>query len=94
MTASVPNLYNCDYLRLTSGVVLMTGGQGYLGTTASTQVFSHLTNAWTAKTSPPNPRHSHGSQQLPSGNVIIAGGSVKGAGNGILTSIYNPSTDT
>src|SRR5437899_1338372 len=64
---------------LKDGTVLITGGRGANGTTASAQLFSAKHGASDA--SPMSrPRADHACAALPDGRVLVAGGTTSGGG--------------
>ena len=72
---------------LTSGKVLVTGGNGLLGLMSSCEIYDPHTGNWTSTGSMGIERVNHTATSLSSGKVLVAGGRVNGvAGNGFAAS--------
>ncbi len=84
---------------LPNGTVLLAGGVGacvnymcsYL---ASAELFDAATATWTVTASMAGPHAFHTATQLPSGMVLIAGGTTSSVGDGATADLYDPATET
>ncbi|MFO0588511.1 MAG: kelch repeat-containing protein [Polyangiaceae bacterium] len=83
--------------RLKDGRVLVTGGVVYAPTTAVTataEIYSPVTGAWTIAKKMPAPRAAHGAALLPNGHVIVIAGTADGSPAMDSVDEYNPPTNT
>jgi N-acetylneuraminic acid mutarotase len=85
---------------LANGKVLVAGG--YLGVnsqyqpvyTATAELYDPSTGTWKATGSMTVPRAFHGATLLPSGQVLVAGGSNADGSSNVSAELYDPSTGT
>ena len=85
---------------LANGEVLVAGG--YLGLdshyqaiyTATAELYNPSTGAWKATGSMTVPRAFHGATLLPSGEVLVAGGSNADGSSNLSAELYDPATGT
>jgi len=85
---------------LANGEVLVAGG--YLGVdsryqpvyTATAELYNPSTGAWKATGSMTVPRAFHGATLLPSGQVLVAGGSNADGSSNFSAELYDPATGT
>jgi N-acetylneuraminic acid mutarotase len=85
---------------LANGEVLVAGG--YLGVdahyqplyTATAELYNPSTGTWKATGSMTVPRAFHGATLLPSGQVLVAGGSNADGSSNFSAELYDPSTGT
>ena len=98
-TLSTPRVAHTATL-LTSGLVLVTGGNFYDGktkTVGTAELYDPATNAWTLTGAMKTVRSSHCAALLPNGKVLVAGGInfllANGLGSHInAAELYDPST--
>lgn len=96
---TVPRVYHTATL-LPSGKVLVTGGRGSDGSTGpnlpTAELYDPDTNTWSTTGSLATARRQHTATLLPSGKVLVVGGTSSGGGGPFLSSaeLYDPSTGT
>jgi N-acetylneuraminic acid mutarotase len=98
-STATPQVDNTATL-LANGEVLVAGG--YLGVdshyqpvyTATAELYNPSTGAWKATGSMTVPRAFHGATLLPSGQVLVAGGSNADGSSNFKAELYDPATGT
>ena len=83
---------------LPDGTVLVTGGIGAqgggLGVLASAERYDPATSTWSAAGTMSSPRTAHTATLLPSGKVLVTGGTAPPAGCQSSAELYDPATNS
>src|SRR5215469_13144402 len=78
---------------LSSGMVLVAGGENAAGNVAQSELYNPTTGSWSLTGSLNDARAAASAVVLPGGKVLVAGGCVSDCANATNTAeIYNPST--
>ena len=78
---------------LPSGLILVAGGTGSGGVSATTELYDPATGTWAPTGSLASARKLHTATLLPSGQVLVVGGD-NGTGPLASTELYDPATGT
>jgi N-acetylneuraminic acid mutarotase len=78
---------------LSDGRVLLTGGFGYPGMLATSEIYEPTRGNWVAAAPLVSPRFGHTETLLPNGEVLVAGGANLTAQYLATAEIYNPTTN-